>query len=126
MSVREPYPVIGGALGRKRRAKLGGDEPIWDQEGQAGDDQPEDRLGPVRRRLADRVERHDRADREEDHVEAEERLFELSLLSDKPSYGCLFPHRLPSPKIPTKSEAPPVISRGPLRHSERWYLLTDG
>src|SRR2546421_258693 len=76
---------------------LGCDEAIGDEERERGDDQPEDCLRAIRRRLADGVEGHDRADREEDHVEAEKRFLELSLLRHELSYCCGFPHWLPSP-----------------------------
>ena len=97
--VCEANPVIGRALGREGGAQLGGDQSVGNEEGQAGHDEPEDGLGAVRRRLADSVQGHDRADREEDHVEAEERLFELAFLGYKLGYGCGIPHALPSPKL---------------------------
>src|SRR4029077_5446496 len=101
VSVREAHPVVGGAFGRKSCAQFGGQQPIRDQKSQPGDDEPEDRLPSERRRLPDRVQRHDGADRKEDHVEPEERLFELALLSNKLSYGSCLPHPYP-PRLMTQ------------------------
>src|SRR5204863_5786720 len=74
------HPLIRTALLRERGADLGHHEHVRRNEDDREQDQPEEALGPVRGDRAERVEPDERADGEEHHVEAAQRLDQLALL----------------------------------------------
>ena len=80
---RKLRPHVRPALVGERRAELGGEERIGNEEDGHQEDQPREALGALARHGSDRVEPDERADEEEEHVEAPEVLLELRLLLER-------------------------------------------
>ena len=77
---RQARPDVAAALARERGAELGGQEGVGHEEEDGQEDQPGEALGTVVRDRPQRVHADERADEEEQHVEATEVLLELRLL----------------------------------------------
>jgi hypothetical protein len=77
---REPRPHVAAALAGERRAELRGQQGVRDEEEDRQEDEPGEALGPIVRHGAERVDADERADQEEEHVEAPEVLAQLRLL----------------------------------------------
>jgi len=82
VSEGEPDPFVDGTLDRKGRAQFGRQQTVGNEERDAGNDEPEDRLGPLGRNGAECVERHDASDGEEHEVPAKERLAQLAFFGE--------------------------------------------
>ena len=77
---REARPDVAAALARERRPELRGQEGVGHEEEDGQEDQPGEAFRPVVRDRPQRVHADERADEEEQHVEASEVLLELRLL----------------------------------------------
>ncbi|MGZ6707177.1 MAG: hypothetical protein ACXVFN_09555 [Solirubrobacteraceae bacterium] len=77
------------ALLREGAAALGHEQGVGQHEDDRQDDEPREALRPVGGDRSERVEPDERADGEEDHVEAPQRLDELGLLDDGQRGGLL-------------------------------------
>ena len=79
----ELRPHVAAALVGERRAQLGGQQRVRHEEEDRQHDQPREALRPVAGDRAERVHTDERADQEEQHVEAPEVLLELRLLVER-------------------------------------------
>ena len=66
----QPRPHVGAALLRESRAELRRQQRVGEEEENGQEDEPGKRLWPLARRLADRVHADQRADEEEQDIEA--------------------------------------------------------
>src|SRR5438067_13478398 len=82
-------PFVGPTLLGERAAYLGYHQRVAQHEHQRQHDQPEEPLRTIRRDRPQRVQADERADGEEDHVDAPERLDELRLLLERERGGVL-------------------------------------